>query len=265
MIGGMRSLSSAFYRGAVQVGNHAFIEFTGFLNEYIKLCEQSLSGGLDFTEANTHVGKPLVMYGFNAAYLGEKFGCVFETSFDTPEKVRQFCASAFGSVSKFPRCGECGGQVELQAKSGRTREFVPGVHLPIPDDFEIPTCVKCEETYMSPEVSGPLDSILGGLFMTRLPRVGGRYVYRGTLRDAAFTVAEVDSNTGAIYLDPDTLNEARLALLFEYKDRDGNTKTSTDYAWIEKRKQFAVNFEWDAWKFKTTPLIAYVGNRPQDE
>ena len=97
-------MSSGFYRAAAQIGNHAFIEMTGFMNEYIKLCERAVSAGQDFTEANEHVGKPLVMQGFNAAYLGEKFGCVFETSFQNNLKmVGAFCEKAFKLKMKVER------------------------------------------------------------------------------------------------------------------------------------------------------------------
>lgn len=275
MIAGMEVVSDLFYRGAVQVGNHGFIEFAGFMNEYIKMCRQSLVEGGDFTEANTHVGKPLVMHDFNAAYLGEKFGCIFGTSFDNPSTIASFCSVAFGPKPKTEpgfRCGECGGSVLPRARPGRTREFKRGVYLSIPDDFEIPTCVACDEEYMSLDISEPLDAILGREFekhrseaMTKLPRVGDRYVYMGILRDAVFTVVEVDSTTGAIYLDTDDLDSAKLALNSEYRDRGGELKTAPNYAWIEKRELFAVNVEWDAWKLKTTPLIAHTPNRPQEE
>lgn len=58
------------------------------------------------------------------------------------------------------RCVECGGDVEMVAKSGRTREMLRGVHVPIPDDFKIPTCTRCGEEFMSLDVSEPLDALL---------------------------------------------------------------------------------------------------------
>jgi hypothetical protein len=74
-------------------------------------------------------------------------------------------ANVFGSVCKVEvsihaRCPECGGVVQLCQGEGRTRELRRGVVVPIPDDFEILTCVKCGETYMIPEVSEPLDQLL---------------------------------------------------------------------------------------------------------
>lgn len=98
MIEKMQAVSNGFYREATQVGNHAFIEFTGFMNEYIKLCQEALAKGDDFTEANVHVGKPLFeMHPFHAAYLGEKFGCIFATTFaGRKELIDAFVAAAFG-------------------------------------------------------------------------------------------------------------------------------------------------------------------------
>jgi len=44
---------------------------------------------------------------------------------------------------------------------GRTRQYLRGVHLRIPDDYGIPTCTKCGEESMNIEVSEPLDKMLG--------------------------------------------------------------------------------------------------------
>ena len=63
----------------------------------------------------------------------------------------------------FPRCSECGGEVKLLGGTGRTRQYIRGVHLPIPDDYGIPTCVDCGEESMNIEISEPLDKILGEL------------------------------------------------------------------------------------------------------
>lgn len=60
----------------------------------------------------------------------------------------------------FPRCSECGGDVRLAAGAGRTREFRRGVMLAVPNDFEIPTCSRCGEEFMTPEVSEKLDAVL---------------------------------------------------------------------------------------------------------
>lgn len=60
----------------------------------------------------------------------------------------------------FPRCLECGGQMEMTQRGGRTRELVKGIHLPVPEDFQIPTCQSCGEEVWSPEMSEALDAQL---------------------------------------------------------------------------------------------------------
>lgn len=57
------------------------------------------------------------------------------------------------------RCAECGGGVRLASGEGRMREYLAGVRLPIPDDFLLPTCSACGETYESPEISSRLDAL----------------------------------------------------------------------------------------------------------
>lgn len=61
-------------------------------------------------------------------------------------------------MSKFKpfRCGECGDTVKLVAKAGRVSEYRRGVSLPVPDDFEIPTCPTCGEQYFTVALSDAL-------------------------------------------------------------------------------------------------------------
>jgi hypothetical protein len=93
----MREVSNAFYAAASQVGNHAFIEFTGFMNEYIRVCETTLAAGKDFTASNIHTdGDALVLREIHAEYMGEKFSCVFEKSFKL-KHVAAFCRKAFSA------------------------------------------------------------------------------------------------------------------------------------------------------------------------
>lgn len=80
MIAGMENASNRFYLAATQIGNHAFIEFTGLMNEYIKICAQTMKGGQDFTAANTHVGGSLKIEPYNIAYLLEKLDCIYGPS-----------------------------------------------------------------------------------------------------------------------------------------------------------------------------------------
>ena len=66
----------------------------------------------------------------------------------------------------YPRCGECGGSVELSEGEGRTRELSRGVVVAIPSSFRIPTCVRCGETFAVPEVHDALDKMLAAMAWT---------------------------------------------------------------------------------------------------
>jgi hypothetical protein len=70
--------------------------------------------------------------------------------------------SAFKSFS----CGECGHQVGLHAGPGRTHDYAVGVTIAIPDDFPIPTCPRCGEVYILPEVAEELEPILREKFLS---------------------------------------------------------------------------------------------------
>ena len=72
----MQQLSNFFYNTSVKIGNHAFIEFAGLMNEYIKACEMAHQRGEDFTNANVHTGKAIIP-DFMKDYFLEKVGCIF--------------------------------------------------------------------------------------------------------------------------------------------------------------------------------------------
>jgi hypothetical protein len=81
----MRAASSAFYGAAVRTGVHAFIEFTGLMNEFIAVCENTPG----FMDANTHNGGALNVEAFQAAYLAEKLDCIYGPTFRKhPELAR---------------------------------------------------------------------------------------------------------------------------------------------------------------------------------
>lgn len=83
VIANMSKLSSNFYYNAIHIGNHSFIEFTGLMNEYIKICQQSLEQGIDFTLVNTHTkGQALAVKEYNTRYLKEKLNCIFDNCYD---------------------------------------------------------------------------------------------------------------------------------------------------------------------------------------
>jgi hypothetical protein len=73
----MKNASDMFYLNAVNAGNHAFIEFTGILNEYLKICQDLHAAGIDFTQCNRHTGKGLEIQQFQVDYLNEKLECIF--------------------------------------------------------------------------------------------------------------------------------------------------------------------------------------------
>ena len=73
----MREASAAFYAAAVQTGCHPFIEFTGLMNEYIKVCERAHKDGFDFTSCSAHSGNALPMQPFEIDYVNEKLECIF--------------------------------------------------------------------------------------------------------------------------------------------------------------------------------------------
>lgn len=73
----MDRVSNAFCGQAVQVGNHAFIEFCGLMGEYEKICRTTMQAGVDFTICNRHIGVPLIAHDYQIRYLAEKFECIF--------------------------------------------------------------------------------------------------------------------------------------------------------------------------------------------
>lgn len=76
----MQKLSDDFYLRTIQLYCHPFIEFTGFLNQYIQMCRRTLESGVDFTELNGHSGRGLAMDEIDADYIFEKFNCIFGPS-----------------------------------------------------------------------------------------------------------------------------------------------------------------------------------------
>jgi hypothetical protein len=74
----MDAIVDDFYRQAIGVNNHPFIEFAGIMQAYIKTCRRAHEAGIDFTECNRHSGNPLPMEGFEIPYLNEKLNCIFD-------------------------------------------------------------------------------------------------------------------------------------------------------------------------------------------
>lgn len=76
----MRKASDVFYWMAFRCGNHAFIEFTGLMNEYINVCDSAAKQGIDFTMASTHTGVALPFRPHHQQYLLEKLECIYGPS-----------------------------------------------------------------------------------------------------------------------------------------------------------------------------------------
>ncbi len=85
----MEHAAQVFYAHAQQTHFHQFLEFTGFLNEYTKMCRGLLERGVDFVQ-DTGALKP-----HEAAYIGEKFGCIFTPLFErNPGAFQDFLRGA---------------------------------------------------------------------------------------------------------------------------------------------------------------------------
>lgn len=67
----MDHAADVFYAHAQTADFHQFLEFTGFIREYTKMCRELLKRGVDFT---TESGE---LKTYEAHYIGEKFGCIF--------------------------------------------------------------------------------------------------------------------------------------------------------------------------------------------
>jgi hypothetical protein len=69
-----------YYREAIATNCHTFIEFTGLINEYIKICERNLKQrGVDFTKTSAHCPcEPrLQIEDWELNYLNDKLRCIF--------------------------------------------------------------------------------------------------------------------------------------------------------------------------------------------
>ena len=74
---GMHAASDMFYASAIKAGCHAFIEFTGLMNEFIKLCEEAEKQGIPWVRANVHGDVHLPFKPHHIEYLSEKLECIY--------------------------------------------------------------------------------------------------------------------------------------------------------------------------------------------
>ena len=84
----MRAASSQFYFAAAKAGCHAFIEFTGLMNEFIKLCEDAEAQGVDWLHANVHGDIHLPFKHHHMEYLSEKLECIYGKRVKLDDEVR---------------------------------------------------------------------------------------------------------------------------------------------------------------------------------
>ena len=90
MLARMSEIAESFYRAAQRVGHHQFIEFAGFMNEYIKVCRRMHAEGVDFGTTD------LAPRDYEMAYIAEKFDCIFGEALTKPETREAFLV-ALGS------------------------------------------------------------------------------------------------------------------------------------------------------------------------
>lgn len=76
----MTIASDNYYREAIATNCHTFIEFTGLINEYIKICQRNLKQrGVDFTKTSAHCpgGPRLQIEEWELDYINDKLRCIF--------------------------------------------------------------------------------------------------------------------------------------------------------------------------------------------
>jgi hypothetical protein len=114
MLQKMEALTNLYYANATKAGCHAFIEFTGLMTEFLKVCADAHKMGQDFPFANTHSGTPLPFKPYNLAYLAEKLNCIYGPALLSDEENRKAFIEAlfdgqFVLVHRTPQnCTECG-------------------------------------------------------------------------------------------------------------------------------------------------------------
>ena len=84
----MTKASNAFYAMAVRIGVHPFIEFTGLMNEYIKVAHSAVQRhDLDFTIIHNDSSTPMPMEKYEVEYLMEKLECIYGSMLRDNRKI----------------------------------------------------------------------------------------------------------------------------------------------------------------------------------
>jgi hypothetical protein len=92
MIQQMEHAKDQFYGMAVRIGHHQFIEFTGFMAEYIKMCRDMLKKGIDFTD------QELEAETYQLQYVAEKLDCIYGHALGEKRNMQAFLTTLFGKV-----------------------------------------------------------------------------------------------------------------------------------------------------------------------
>lgn len=91
----MQNLSNDYYRRAQAIGIHTFIEHAGFINEHIKILSRALiDHDVDIAMLNNHTGGSIQVHDYEAAYLAEKFACMFAPIFKSRAAWKAFVKEA---------------------------------------------------------------------------------------------------------------------------------------------------------------------------
>lgn len=83
----MQQASDAFYRTAVHLHVHQFVEFAGFMNEYIKILGSMLEAGIDFVEEGASCE---TVRQHHMQYIAEKLDCIFGVALCDPALRKAF-------------------------------------------------------------------------------------------------------------------------------------------------------------------------------
>lgn len=94
----MQAAANDFYRAAVRIDNHPFIEFAGLMNEYINACRVAHEQELDFSDCNRHSGRLLPLHPVQSDYINEKLECIFSGA-KVLDVVKT--SAAFGEEAEF--------------------------------------------------------------------------------------------------------------------------------------------------------------------
>ncbi len=78
----LRLATDNFYYHVATSECQAFIELTGLMREYIKVCEENLARGIDFREPNGIPGQRMQLQPHEIAYFQEKLNCIFQGCFE---------------------------------------------------------------------------------------------------------------------------------------------------------------------------------------